>query len=217
MAQAQASEGRSAWTFDIKATEGVLAAEKFGVAPVPIEGWTTEGTLLPGEALLRIAGSTLRAGGAEVAVNGDMRASGERLSTRLDGRIGPMPIDTLKTLWPRALGPGARSWVGAHMSRAAAVRSGAFQYLSGAYLGAAEAATTPERLSLTLEAGDIVMSPIPGMSPLEAPRMTTRIENETLEVTMPEAAIALPSGRRVRSRRAASPPPTSPRRCRPER
>ena len=97
---------------------------------------------MPGEALLRIAGSTLRAGGAEVAVNGDMRASGERLSTRLDGRIGPMPIDTLKTLWPRALGPGARSWVGAHMSRAA-VRSGAFQYLSGAYLGAAEAATTP--------------------------------------------------------------------------
>ena len=27
--------------------------------------------------------------------------------------------------------------------------------------------------------------------------MTTRIEDETLEVTMPEAAIALPSGRRV--------------------
>jgi hypothetical protein len=131
-----------------------------------------------------------------VAVSGEMRASGERLSTRLDGRIGPMPLETLKTLWPRALAPGARDWVGVRMARAA-VRGGAFQYLSGDHLGAHGTASAPERLSLTLEAGDVLMSPIPGMSPLEAPRFTTRVEDETLEVTIPEAAIVLPSGRRV--------------------
>lgn len=187
-----------AWTYQLRASEGAFAAEEFKVAPVALQEWHASGRILPHRGEVELAEFILRAGGAEIALAGDLVTGARPASTRLEGTIGPMPLATLKALWPKAIAPGARDWVGERVKQAS-ILGGSFRFLSGNHpdstgpaVGARE-----HQLSMTLEASDIEMQVIDNMPPVAAPRALTRIENDGMEVSIPEAAIVLAPDRRV--------------------
>jgi hypothetical protein len=106
-----------------------------------------------------------------------------------------MTLPTLKALWPRAVAPAARTWVGKHVTDGT-LRSGKFKLLSGKFLdGERNSAVNggsengKSRISMSIEASDLKMVPLPHGLPVEAPRALIRLESNALEVTIPDAAI----------------------------
>ena len=189
-----AATGEPEWHFGLQSIEGVLSAEEFGVAPVPIESFKAAGRIIPGEGLLQLSELSLRAGGGEVMVNGEIVSGHGSPSTRVEAALTPMPLATLKAMWPRAAAPTARAWVGSRVHKAN-LKSASFKLLSGRFLetGPAPEGTRPaagqERLSASIAIGDLSMRPLPDSLPIEAPQALIRLENSSLEVTVPGADI----------------------------
>jgi hypothetical protein len=191
---AEAEKGNAehpAWTFQLRANEGWFAAEEFNVAPVALDEWRAGGRVHPRRGEIELAEFKLRAGGAEIALAGSLVTGAEPASTRLEGTLSPMPLNTLKALWPKAIAPGAREWVGLRMDKAA-IRGGKFRFVSGAHMTQEESVGPEQRqLSFLMEAVDIEMRVLDDLPPITAPLAVTRIENDGLEVNIPDAAIVL--------------------------
>ncbi|MGI9404404.1 MAG: AsmA-like C-terminal region-containing protein, partial [Hyphomicrobium sp.] len=188
----------SAWRYQLKAIEGVFSADEFGVPPVQLEALEAGGRILPHRGEVELKAFVLKAGGAEVSLSGDFVAGVDPASTKLEGTLSPMPVNTLKALWPKAIAPGAREWVGEHVSHLQ-VLGGSFQFASGARLNERSTASGPahQRLSMVLEAADLQFEVIENAPPVEAPRATIRLKNDGLELDIPESAIVLGPERRV--------------------
>lgn len=188
--------GEPQWHFGIESVEGVLSAEEFGSQPMPIERFTASGRIIPSEGLLQLAGLSLKAGGGEVTLNGEFISGDGAPSMRVEGWLTPMPLATLKAMWPRSAAPTVRTWVGTQVSEAE-IKGASLKLLSGRFLdsdGKAEEAgpmVDRERLSASIEIANIRMQPLPKSLPIEASSALIRLENSTLEVTVPDAAIVV--------------------------
>src|SRR5262249_192564 len=145
-----------------------------------------------------LADFNLKAGGAEIALKGDFVAGADPASTRLEGTLSPMSLDTMKTLWPKAIAPGARSWVGERVAHANFL-GGTFRFVGGAGLEPGETGgdSSEHRVAVGVQATDVEMRIVENMPPVVASRLLTRIENDSLEVTVPDAVIALDPERGV--------------------
>ena len=186
-----------AWTYQLRATEGSFGAEEFKVPAVALDEWHANGRILPHRGEVELAEFKLRAGGAEIALAGNLITGVQPASTRLEGTLSPMPLDTLKALWPKAIAPGAREWVGERVHRAS-ILGGKFRFLGGEHM-AQQTSIGPQehQLSFLMDAADIEMQVIDDLPPVVASRATTRIENDGLEVNIPEAAILLAPDRQL--------------------
>jgi hypothetical protein len=192
---AQETSGQEAWTFDLAAVDGQLAAEEFGGLSAPVESWIAKGFLRPRTGVVELTQFLVRAGGGEVALAGRLGGGRDAPAVRLAGEISPMPVSAFKLLWPQVLAPGARAWIGERMLRGQ-ILGGTFSVQSGrAGDGDAGAQLEQPQVSLALEAGDVHLVPLTGLSPIEAPRALVRLERGALEVTIPDAALPLSQGR----------------------
>ena len=186
----------SAWSYQLVASEGVFAAEEFSVRPVKLDSWHARGRILPERGEVVLDDFNLKAGGAEIALKGDLVAGVDPVSTQLEGTLSPMSLDTAKALWPKAIAPGAREWVGERVSTAR-VLGGTFRLVSGGSLSAETVDAGRQRLTVAMEAADIEMQVIDDTPTVVAPRALIRVEDDNLEVTIPEAAIQLATDRLV--------------------
>ena len=184
------ADGHVQWTYNLRGLSGALAAEEFGISPITLDALTASGRIIPQEGLVQLADFTLRAGGAEIRANGDMITAGQEPSTRLEAKMTPMTLETLKALWPRAATPDARTWVGHHVTHGT-LKSGSLKLLSGNFLDQTNegSALVRERISMTIEAANLKMTPFLETLPIEAPRALIRVENDALEITIPEASV----------------------------
>ena len=186
-----------AWSYLLRASEGSFGAEEFNVPAIALDELYATGRILPHRGEVELADFKLRAGGAEVSLSGNLVAGVQPASTRLEGTLSPMPLNTLKALWPKAIAPGAREWVGERVHRAS-ILGGKFRLLTGDHMSPDQKVGTQEdQLSFVMDATDLEMQVIDDLPPLAVPRATTRIENDGLEVIMPEASIVLAPDRSV--------------------
>ena len=120
------------------------------------------------------------------------------MKARLDGKIGPMPVSIFKTLWPAPLAPRTRDWVVKRVVRGW-LHGGSFRLATDAgAAGSGWAATpTPERASLTLQGANLAFNIIDSWPVLEIPRALLRLDDATLELSVPDASFAVADGRRL--------------------
>jgi hypothetical protein len=187
-----AKSGDTAWTYEFATREGVLAAEDLGVAPTKIDALSLSGRVIPRTGVIEIDEAVMRAAGGEMSAKGEITSGTAGSSTRIEGKIANLKLDTVKALWPVAFAPGARQWVGTKLT--GDVRNGSMKIVSGDYLKAGDAveAGTTQRTSIALEAVGLKASVIEGAAPLHAPRALITSENGVVELTVPEAE--LPAG-----------------------
>ncbi len=191
------TDGRPGWAFQMAGSDGTLRADDLKLPALAIDGLSARGHWLPDHGRLQLSSFDVKAGGAAITVNGEVDLVPAQPGMRFEARASAMPLDTFKTLWPQAVSPGARKWVGQRLQQAK-VKGGTLTYLSGSHLaGQAAGASGLDRLSMVIEAADIVLQPLPTMSPIEAPKALVNIENAALEISVPDAAVAIGPGRRV--------------------
>jgi hypothetical protein len=193
IAQAQAPEGPG-WTFELKSAGGWIGAEPPVLQRLELDDWTARGSLFPERGRVVLNEFRLRAGGAEVSAEGDVTDMAGGMQARLDGKIGPMPASVFKTLWPAALAPKSRDWVVNRLVRGW-VQGGAFRLTSGTSGWSAN--TGPERGSLTLEGANLGFALLDNWPVLEAPRALVRLDDNSFELSVPDATFAVPDGRKL--------------------
>ena len=208
-------KGPPVWRFSLDGKNGTLEANEFSVPPVALEQWSVIGSVIPRRGLVEVGDFRVKGGGGEIVIKGMTQAGPSGQSSRAEVTLSAMPLATLKALWPRALAPGARTWVGERISQAG-FQGGNVRFASGEFMkGEAPGVggSDGERLSATFEVADIVSVPLPGMVPVYAPRGLVRLENNALEVVLPEAAARLQGDRKVpiKAVRLASPNVMEPR------
>lgn len=186
------------WRFDLNGKNGVIEAAEFNVPPVALDTFTATGAIVPRRGLVDISEVHIAGGGGDVVMKARTHAGPAGQSTTAEVALSPMPLDTLKALWPRVVAHGARSWVGERVT-AATFNGGSVKYVNGEYL-AAEGGDTggkSERLTASFEIADASFLPLPGMAPVTSPRTLVQLADNGLEVTMPDAFISLPGNRKV--------------------
>ena len=190
--------GPAQWQYAIEGKNAVFEAQEFSVPAISLDTFTVKGAIIPRRGVVEVSEAHISGGGGDVSITAVTRAGGTVQSTRADVTLSPMPLATMKALWPRVLAPGARSWVGERVS-SANFKGGSVNYRNGEFLAedAPAVGAEGERLSATFEVNDAAFVPLTGMSPIVAPRALIRLENNALEVSVPEAAVVLPGNRRV--------------------
>jgi hypothetical protein len=186
-----------AWNYRLNATDGSFAAEEFKVTPIKLEEWRASGRVLPHRGAVELSEFKLRAGGAQIDISGGLVSGVEPASTRLEGTLSAMSLNTLKALWPRAIAPGAREWVGERVDRAS-IQGGKFHFASGNQMSSEMSVGSKEhQLSLLLDVSDIEVRVIDDLPPVVAPRITTRVENDALEIVIPDSGMVLTPDRQL--------------------
>ena len=186
------------WRFTLEGKNATIEANEFKVAPVTLDVWTAAGEIIPRQGVVNVSEFRIKGGGGEASLKGMTRAGPAGQSSRADLTISPMPLATLKALWPRAIAPAARVLVGEKVT-AADFKGGKVTFASGEFLtGEAPALSeSGQRLSATFEFADVVALPNDRMGQITAARALIRLENNALEIAVPDAALALPGNRRL--------------------
>ena len=186
------------WHFDIKSTEGWLAAEPPDLQRLPIDQLALRGFLGLDQGRIVLSQFLLKAGGAEISAQGDVSDVAGALKGQLDAKIGPMSAATFKTLWPSWVTPATRGWVSRRLVRGNLL-AGHFKVVHGA--GPTNADWAPvgsgDRVSLTLEGTNLELALVEGWPALEIPRGLLRLEGRAVEFTVPEANMVASDGRKL--------------------
>ena len=184
-----------AWSIDLKSTGGALAAPDLDNSQVRIDEARLQAVVDPVSGTQR-GQATLRTGNARFSLAGSRGTDADAQPLRLDGHTSAMPLSTLKAVWPRWLAPRARAWVSEQVTRGQ-VQSTTFKMIGSPMAFSTGTASREQRLTMSLEASDLQIVPVPGMSPVDAPRALVRVEGSGLEVTIPDASVAPSPGRRI--------------------
>ena len=186
------------WQFALDGKKGIFEAAEFGVPPVSIDSWTANGSVVPSRGRVDIDQFRLAAGGGVATVKATTQAGPQGQSMAAEFSVSPMPLDTLKALWPRALATGTREWVGKNVS-AVEFKGGTLRFTNGNVGGVEDGtvSTELERVSAKFEASNLVFRPLPGMPKIEAPETSIELDNNALEITMPGAETTLADGQRL--------------------
>jgi hypothetical protein len=184
--------------FALRSVAGELAAQDFKVPAAPLESLVFQGRYFTRARTVEIAEAHVVSGGAELGFSGRVSFQDEVAAVALDGRLGPMQADALKRIWPVALNPDARIWVGRNILSGRLV-SGTFHVEEG---GGTALRPLPSRTTATMEAADVRFQAVDGVAPVEAPRMLMRLEGTKLELSMPDSGLTTTGGRKVMFRQA---------------
>jgi hypothetical protein len=183
------------WTFELASTKGAIGAD--AQSALPIDQLTATGHFALEQGRIVLDRLLVRAGGTELSARGEMADAGGVMQTRLEGKIGAMPVSLLKTLWPAWLAPETRNWVSARLTRGT-VQGGTFKVVRGTE--PANRGWTPvsdgDRATFTLEGADLEFALLDRLPPLEVTRALLRVEGSTIELSAPEASIAVADGRK---------------------
>ena len=198
MRDAGNAKGPPVWHFALDGKNVSIEGDDAKVAPVALDVWTASGDIIPRQGVVNVGEFRIKGGGGEAVMKGMTRAGPTGQSSRAEVSISPMPLATLKMLWPRALAPNARAWVNERVT-SADFKGGKVTFASGDFLAgeAPELSEKGERLSATFQFDDGTAVPMDGMTPVSAPRTLIRLENNALEIAVPDAAAVLPGNRRV--------------------
>ncbi|MEQ1577450.1 MAG: DUF3971 domain-containing protein, partial [Hyphomicrobium sp.] len=205
MSATQPPDGPLEWRFAVRSTAGSLAVqqpEQGGAAIdslVPIDSWTASGRLVPHHGLLPLSAFDFSAGGGHIQLQGEMTAGAGPSSAQLTGQISPLPLPVLKALWPSAVAPQARQWVTANIIKGEP-GAGTLSLTSGRYLDEGQAVASGagrSRFTFALEAAALQIKTAQGIRPVDVPRALVRLENDELEISMPEATLEAPSGKKI--------------------
>lgn len=189
-------DGVEGWAFEFTSAEGMLGSGEFGTAPVPLESLVLQGRFVPARQLMQLSKGELRAGGAVVVMEAEASLDNNHPGARFAASSGAMSAATMKALWPVGITPKSRSWVGEHVT-SGELRRLEFHRETGIFAPSDVSIADFGHSSLVVEAGQGAFKPTLQLPPINVPRVLVTLQNNTLEITVPEGVMTLESGKTV--------------------
>lgn len=177
------------WAFAVDGNAASISAAEFEAPPISLDELYVRGTIVPRTGHLDLTDVKVKGGGGEIAVVGQMDIGTNGLNASIETNVSPMPLLTVKTLWPAAIAPGARRWIGEHIT-AGSFKGGALTYRSGTFVtvpNKPDPGKNVQQIDATFEISDLAFTPLTGGPQVIAPRALVQIVNNNLELNMPDA------------------------------
>ena len=186
------------WQYAVEGKNGLFEGTEYAVPAVTVDVWTANGVVVPRRGFFQVSQARFVGGGADIGLSAVSQPGDKEQSTTVDVTLSPMPLETMKAIWPKALAPGARSWIGERVT-AATFKGGTLNFRTGEFREgeSPELGHSGERLTATFEVDDAQFIPLPGMAPIVAPKGLISIQDNVLEVTVPDATVILAGNRTV--------------------
>jgi len=187
------------WDFALKADEALLGVEDFGLAPMPIDQWEAKGSIEPKLGRISLTRFVIAAGDARIELSGTYVDRPGAEEVHVAGSISPMPVDTLKRLWPKFLAGKARGWVlervsgGEVLGGSFAVNLGPSDFARVKQGGEAP----PEGVQVELNLHGMAIAYIPKMPPVLTRDAKLTVSGVQFSVDIPEGRLRLPSGHEI--------------------
>jgi hypothetical protein len=190
-------EDNPAWAFTLGATDTEF--ELPGMAPLAVDEWSAEGSFSSGKGELNLSRFAIRSGNAGIELAGRVAQAPDSPEVRMTGTVTAMPVDVLKLLWPKFLAGDARKWVLKNVEGGQVLGGKVAIDLGPGELARIEEGVepAPEALNVELDLAGMALTYIEGLPPIHAGDAKLRVSGTNLSVDIPEASIALPSGRQV--------------------
>lgn len=187
------------WNFNLKADNAVLGVEAFNLGPTKIDEWAAKGSLSPKDGRVTLSRFVIRSGDAKITASGTVVDGPGSPAVNLTGKVSPMPVDTLKQLWPKFLAGKAREWV---LERIAGgqILGGTFDVAlpAGALEAIEQGAAAPEgAVNVELDFADMSIAYIPKMPPVVTGNGKLTVSGTEFTVDIPTAKIVVAEGREV--------------------
>jgi len=187
------------WDFSITGDDAVFGIEERGLGPIAIDEWTATGSLAPKEGRVTLSRFVIRSGAAQIAVSGNVVDAPGSPAIDLAGQVSPMPVDTLKLLWPKFLAGKAREWV---MERVTGgeVLGGHFKVAlpAGALAVIEQGGEAPDgAVNVELNFKDMGIAYIPKMPPVITDQGKLTVTGTEFTVDIPSAKIVVAEGQEV--------------------
>jgi hypothetical protein len=187
------------WNFALRADEAVLAVEEAGLGPVRIDEWQATGSIEPKAGRVTVSRFAIRAGDASISLAGGFTNMPGADEVHLAGELSPMPVDTLKRLWPKFLAGKARAWA---LERVAGgeMLGGRFSVnLAPGDLARIEAGETvaPEAVNVELNFSGMDIAYIAGLPPVATGAAKLTVKGLEFAVDIPAGKIVVPSGQEI--------------------
>lgn len=195
----ETSTGEKHWRFALQAHDSVLVAEEFGLPALPVDEWVAEGTVMPSRGRIVLNRFRIRAGAATVELAGTIDDAPGWPAVRLSGRIGAMPGPVFMQFWPKFIGAGAREWVGERV-KGGQITGGVLEIdlAAGLLAQVKEGGDIPQSaITLDLDGRGFEISYIDQMPPIRTADAHLRLRGRSIELTVPEGSVTLPSGQRL--------------------
>lgn len=198
-------DGGAGWRFEIDGIDGKLAADELDARPLTLDKLVIRGVAIPASGRVDVTQFLMNAGPANIAMAGSIDTTGNNQLARLEGRIGPMPLDALKAMWPQGLAPQTRQWVAGRIVTGH-LTGGSFNITSrrSAARGAldAKSAHVDREVALDLEVEKIGIEYLKGMPPLEAANARLSVTGTTATFVLPAAVIRAGPGQQLQIQEA---------------
>jgi hypothetical protein len=191
--------GFPSWTFKLRATDALLAAAEFGVAPVKVDEWSAEGTVAPEGGRMTLSRFVIRSGAASIELAGSVVDAPGSPEVHLTGVVSPMPLDVLKQFWPKFLAGDARKWVGQNVRGGQVLGGKVAISLQPGELARMEAGVelAPEAANVELDLADMSITYVGKLPPILTGNATLRVVGTAFSVDIPEGKVVLPSGQEI--------------------
>ena len=191
--------GSPSWTFKIKADDAVLAAPEFGLSPVKVDEWSAEGSVTPERGRMTLSRFVIRSGTASIELAGDVTDAPGSPEVHLTGTVSPMPVDMLKSFWPKFLAGDARKWVLQNVRGGEVLGGKVAVSLEPGELARMQAGAelAPEAVNVELDLANMSLTYVEKLPPILTGSAKMRVSGISFWVDIPEAKIALPSGQEI--------------------
>lgn len=114
------------------------------------------------------------------------------------GLVGtPMPVSALKRIWPILVAPEVREWINARIDKGTLQRIEIAMNTPLKTLSRVGPPMADDALAINLLASNVVLRPVDEFPPLHDAELKAHVTGRTSTVTIAQAAIDTPAGRRV--------------------
>jgi AsmA-like C-terminal region len=183
------ASGTQAWAFSFGAAPGVLGEPASQSGVLALNSGLVRGNLFVGEEKLTIEVAEVDLAGGRMGLSGEIDF-GETYGAKLDGRISGLPVQRLAHFWPQGIAKGGRGWLRENVLEGV-VNSGTMTFRSGRFMEPDRGgdARHSSRFAVAMEAENVVFRALAGLPQLRTSRALARFENDSFEVTVPEASM----------------------------
>jgi hypothetical protein len=192
-----ASGTPASWNFALRANDATLAVEEFGLAPMKVDEWQATGSISPKG--VTVSHFIIRSGTASISFSGSFADAPGSPEVHLTGAVSPMPVDTLKLLWPKFLAGKARAWVLERVT-GGEVLGGKFNVsLAPGQLAQVEAggALPADAVNVELDFSGMSIAYLPKMPPVMTGDAKLMVSGIEFAVAIPQGRIVVPSGQQI--------------------
>ncbi len=193
------ANGKNIWAFDLNANDSVLGVEDFGLPPTKVQRWEMKGTLDQDSGTLVIERFVIQLPTGSIVLAGTIVDAPGSPAVNVAGRFSAMPLDTLKKLWPKFIGSGAREWIGERVS-AGHLGGGTFQidFKAGQFAALKQGGDIPDSaFNLKMSGTGLAINYIKKMPPVQTSDFTISMTGRSMVMDVSDGWILLPSGKKI--------------------